>query len=393
MGKKNIRLQKNRDQNIAQSGLDFQITIIYSLLVLIGLVMVSSASTTATDLQIFDHFYLTQRHAFRLILGLILIWLVYRIPIQFWYDNSMLLMLSSITLLVLVLIPGLGRTFNGSTRWLDFGLFSIQVSEVAILFLIIYLSGYLTRRSDEIEVLMTGFLKPMCVLSFASGLINLQPDFGATALLLMTGMVMMYLGGVHLGNFLFFTVGTLIIMVLLAISSPYRLARITSFVDPWGDPLNSGYQLTQSLIAIGSGGLSGNGIGGSVQKLFYLPEANTHFLFSVYVEETGFIGSVILILLFLWFLIRSFQIGKTAMDLSLSFAAYLVYGIGLLVTLQVVMHVAVNMGSLPTKGLDLPFISYGGNSLLISSFIVGIVLRAHYENTQFIRKSKNIGRN
>ncbi len=286
-----------------------------------------------------------------------------------------------------MLVPGLGHTVNGATRWLNLGVFTVQVSEIAKLFLIIYLSGYLIRRSDEITGSM-GFIKPMVILAVAAGLLLLEPDFGAAAVLLMTGLGMMFLGGVRFGHFFLFMFGTLSIMSSLALLSPYRMARITSFLDPWADPFASGFQLVQSLIAVGSGGMFGRGLGGSIQKLSYLPEAHTDFLFAIYAEEFGLLGIVILVGLFVWFTLRCFAIARCAMALQRPFGAYLVYGVGLLVCIQALINIGVNLGALPTKGLTLPFISYGGNSILIMSFAVGIVLRVHLENHQAVEADK-----
>jgi cell division protein FtsW len=372
--------QPKAETALISNALDTQIVLIYGLLALIGLIMVTSASIGMADQQMGDPFYFGKRQFLRLLLGVVLVWLAYRIPTRLWRDNGMVLMLGSIMLLVLVLVPGVGRTVNGSTRWLDLVLFTVQVSEIAKLFLIIYLSGYLIRRSDEIKTDMKGFLKPMIILAVASGLLLMEPDFGAASVLLMTGLGMMYLGGVRFGNFFIFVLGTLSIMVLLAMASPYRMARVTSFLDPWADPFNSGFQLTQSLIAIGSGGMFGTGLGGSIQKLFYLPEAHTDFLFAIYAEELGLIGIVFLIAIYAWFLWRCFSIGKTALLKGRAFGAYLVYGVALLISIQALINMGVNMGALPTKGLTLPFISYGGNSILIMSFAIGLVLRVHYEN-------------
>jgi cell division protein FtsW len=382
-------------ETVISNKLDSQILLIYGLLALIGLIMVTSASIGMADQQMGDPFYFGKRQFLRLLLGVVLVWMAYRIPTRIWRNNGMLLMLGSIVLLALVLVPGVGRTVNGSTRWLDLVLFTVQVSEIAKLFLIIYLSGYLIRRSDEIKTDMMGFLKPMIILALASGLLLLEPDFGAASVLLMTGLGMMYLGGVRFGNFFLFVIGTLSIMVVLAMASPYRMARVTSFLDPWADPFNSGFQLTQSLIAIGSGGLFGTGLGGSIQKLFYLPEAHTDFLFAIYAEEMGLVGILFLVAIYAWFLLRCFNIGKTALQKGRAFGAYLVYGVALLISIQALINMGVNMGALPTKGLTLPFISYGGNSILIMSFAIGLVLRVHYENVVQIdeqpkrKKSKN----
>lgn len=370
-----------RQSSIPES-IDSQILLIFGLLALIGLIMVTSASIGVADVQMNDPFYYGKRQFLRLMLGLLLIWAAYRIPTRLWQENGMLLMLSALFLLVLVLIPGFGRTVNGATRWLDLVVFTIQVSELAKLFLIIYLSGYLIRRSDDIKAGAMGFIKPMIILAMASGLLLLEPDFGAAAVILMTGLGMMFLGGVRFGQFIIFVLGTLSIMVMMALLSPYRMARITGFLDPWADPFDTGFQLTQSLIAIGSGGVFGTGLGGSIQKLFYLPEAHTDFLFAIYAEEFGLVGAIFLIVIYAWFLLRCFQIGKAALLKGRPFGGYLAYGIGLLVSIQSVINIGVNMGALPTKGLTLPLISYGGNSILIMCFSIGLVLRVHYENQQ-----------
>ena len=358
---------------------DRVIALLYLTLICIGLVMVASASIGIADQQNQDPFFYAKRQFLRILLSLALMWFACKIPLEIWKKNGMILMLGSIILLAFVLIPGVGHTVNGSTRWLNFGLFTFQVSEIAKLFLIIYLSGYLIRRSEEVQTNTMAFIKPMLILAVASGLLVMEPDFGAATVLLSTGLGLLFLGGVRFGQFILFVAGTLGIMGLLAVSSPYRLARITSFLDPWADPFNSGFQLTQSLIAIGSGGWFGTGLGGSIQKLFYLPEAHTDFMFAIFAEEMGFVGQVMLIGLFAIFAWRCFGIAKIALQKQQAFGAYLAYGVGLLITLQAVINIGVNMGALPTKGLTLPFISYGGNSILSMSFAVGLVLRVYYE--------------
>ena len=359
--------------------IDRSILVLYLTLIVIGLIMVASASIGVADQQTGDPFFYAKRQLLRILLSLALVWITCKIPLTFWNRNGMLLMLSSIILLACVLIPGVGHTVNGSTRWLNFGVFTFQVSEVAKLFMIIYLSGYLIRRSQELQTNTMGFIKPMLIMAFASGLLILEPDFGAAAVLLLTGLGLMFLGGVRFGQFVVFLTGTLCIMGLLAISSPYRLSRITSFIDPWADPFNSGFQLTQSLIAIGSGGWFGTGLGGSIQKLFYLPEAHTDFLFAIYAEEFGLVGTVVLIALYTLLGLRCFSIGKMALLNQQAFGAYLAYGVGLLITVQAVINIGVNLGALPTKGMTLPFVSYGGNSILSMSLAVGLVLRVFRE--------------
>lgn len=359
--------------------IDIKIVLLFLVLVFIGLIMVTSASMSLADQQMGDPFYFAKRQFLRIVAAMLLILITWQIPMQFWNRHGMSLMIGSIILLAVVLIPGLGYTVNGSTRWIHFGFFTFQVSELAKLLLIIYLSSYLIRRTEEVKSKTTGFIKPMIIISVASGLLLLEPDFGAAVVLLMTGLGLMFLGGVAFGQFILFVMGTLVIMVLLVVSSSYRMDRVTAFLNPWADPWDSGFQLIQSLIAIGSGGWTGTGLGGSIQKLFYLPEAHTDFLFAIYAEEFGVLGSVFLIALFALLAIRCFSIGKRALLSNQAFGGYIAYGVGLLITLQAVINIGVNMGALPTKGLTLPFISYGGNSILSMSFAVGLVLRVYKE--------------
>jgi cell division protein FtsW len=288
-------------------------------------------------------------------------------------------MLFALLLLIVVLIPGMGRTVNGATRWLDFGLFTFQVSELAKLFLVIYLAGYMVRRAEEVRTTAIGFFKPMALLLAAGALLLMEPDFGAAVVVLVTGLGMLFLGGVRFWQFSALMLVTLGMLVFLAISSPYRLERITSFINPWADPYDSGFQLTQSLIAIGSGGWFGVGLGGSVQKLFYLPEAHTDFLFAVLAEELGLIGSLSLLLLYGYLIWRALDIGAQALREGRTFGGYVAYGIGLLIGLQAFVNIGVNMGVLPTKGLTLPLMSYGGNSVVTTCLSIGLLLRVHYE--------------
>lgn len=366
--------------------LDKSIVIVFVLLATIGIIMVTSASIGMAERNMSSAFYYGERQLFRVGLGVILLVLACKIPTKIWHDNSMLLMLFALVLLAFVLIPGVGKTVNGSTRWLNFGLFTVQVSEIARLFLIVYLSSYLTRRSDEVKSNTMGFIKPMIIMGLASGLLLLEPDFGATTVLLITGLGMLFLGGVRFGQFTLFVLGTLMILVLMVLSSPYRMERVTSFLNPWQHPFDSGFQLTQSLIAIGSGGWTGVGLGSSVQKLFYLPEAHTDFLFAIISEEFGFVGALLIIALFVWFLWRCFSIAKQAQFKQQFFGSFVVYGVALMISSQALINMGVNMGALPTKGLTLPLISYGGNSILITSFAIGLVLRVWIELNQTKQK-------
>lgn len=287
--------------------------------------------------------------------------------------------ITSLFMLFLVLVPGIGHKVNGSIRWIGFGPLTLQVSELAKFSVVLYLAGYLVRRENEIQSRLFGFIKPLALLAVVSFLLLLEPDFGATTVIMVTSLGMLFLARVKLSQFavLFLIVASA--LILLALCSPYRLQRITTFLHPWENPFDSGYQLTQSLIAFGRGGFAGVGLGNSVQKLFYLPEAQTDFLFAVLGEETGLIGELIVIVLFVFLVGRALMIGKKAYYLDKSFEAYVAFGFGLWLGLQAMINIGVNSGLLPTKGLTLPLMSYGGNSLLINCVVLAILLRISHD--------------
>jgi cell division protein FtsW len=285
----------------------------------------------------------------------------------------------SLFLLTLVLLPGVGKEVNGSTRWISLGIFNLQVSEAVKLFLIIYIAGYLVRHGEAVRTSLWGFIKPMFMVGLAALLLLLEPDFGATVVIIGTVLGMMYLGGVRFIQFISFLTLFGAAAVLLVVSSPYRMERLTSFLNPWADPFDSGFQLTQSLIAIGTGGWFGTGLGGSVQKLFYLPESHTDFLFAVLSEELGFVGVCMIIALYSLLFYRAVRIALQAEKSGNRFAAYIAYGIGIWLAMQAVINMGVNMGMLPTKGLTLPLMSYGGSSLIVCCMAIGLLLRIHYE--------------
>jgi cell division protein FtsW len=361
------------------------------LLLCIGLVMVTSASIGIADKQLGDPFYFARRHLVYAVLGVFSALVVYRLRLVHWEKSGGMLALFAIFLLLLVLIPGLGRTVNGATRWLDLGVASLQVSEFARLFLLIYLAGYLVRRGQEVRSSVNGFIKPLAVLGLACALILVQPDFGSAVVLLVTALGVMFLAGVRLWQFLILLLSMVVLVAVLAVSSPYRLQRLTAFLDPWSDPFNSGFQLTQSLIAFGSGGWTGAGLGASVQKLFYLPEAHNDFLLAILAEELGLIGVLMILVLFSLLVWRAMYIGFAAEKSGAKFAAYLAYGLGLWIAVQAMVNCGVNMGLLPTKGLTLPLVSAGGSSLLVMCVAIGLLLRIHLEvNTaqaQILKKS------
>lgn len=348
-------------------------------LLILGLIMVGSASVSIAAKHTGEPFYYLWRQMIITGLGLFFAVITLRIPMRFWQQLGPVLVIISILLLSLVFVPGLGHTVNGSTRWIRIANFNFQSSELVKLFCVIYLSGYLVRHVDVVRTRFSGFIKPLALLMIVVVLLLLEPDFGAAAVLLMTAVGMMWLGGVRLSQFFTLMIAVSGAFVLLVMTSPYRMQRLTAFLNPWDDPFGSGFQLTQALIAFGRGEIFGVGLGASVQKLFYLPEAHTDFLFAVMAEEFGLIGVAIVIILFATLVLRAIRIGRNAEIRERPFTGYLAYGIGIWIGLQAFINIGVNMGVLPTKGLTLPFMSYGGSSILVMCIAVALLLRADYE--------------
>lgn len=348
-------------------------------LLLGGFVVLASASISVSDNLTGEAFYYVERQLLAAVIGGAAGFACLYIPMQVWRAAGPLMLLAGLALLFLVLVPGVGYEVNGARRWIRFGVLNLQVSELARLCFIIYLSGYLVRHNKDLRESFTGFLKPMLVLSVACAALLAEPDFGAAIVLLATAMAMLFVAGARVRDFLVFFAAGSIAMAVLAVTSPYRMQRLTGFLDPWSDPYNSGFQLTQSLIAIGRGEWFGVGLGNSVQKLFYLPEAHTDFVFAVYAEEFGLAGSFVLIVLFAALLWRIFRLGVRAIEWDRSFEAYLAIGIGTWLGLQAFINLGVNMGILPTKGLTLPLISYGRSSLIVTMMALGMLLRIHHE--------------
>ena len=348
-------------------------------LLTIGIVMVGSASMVISDRIFGEPFYFLFHQGIFLCIGILLSGYLFRFRLIQWQEISGRLLLISLFLLTLVLIKGIGHEVNGSMRWIGLGPIGFQVSEFAKLAVILYLAGYLVRRDEEVKNRIRGFLKPLSVIGLIALLLLKEPDFGATAVIAATALGMLFLGGVRVGQFLALLVSAVSIFVLLAVSSPYRLQRLTTFIHPWSNAYASGYQLTQSLMAFGHGGLWGTGLGHSIQKLFYLPEAHTDFLFAVLAEETGLIGACSIILLFCILISRAFMIGYAAWQQNLFYGAYIAYGIGLWLGLQSIINIGVNTGLFPTKGLTLPLMSYGGSSMLINCIAIMLLLRIDHE--------------
>jgi len=354
------------------------LTIVLALL-MGGFVILASASISISDSAANNPFFYVQRQLVAAAIGGAAGFVCLFIPMSIWRSLSPLVLFVGFLLLIVVLIPGIGYEVNGSTRWVRIGVMNLQVSEPARLCFLMALAGYLVRRNKSLREEFLGFLRPMVVLIIACVLLLSEPDFGAAVVLLATAMVMMFVAGARIRDFLLFLVVATVALAALAVFSPYRMKRITGFLDPWADPFDSGFQLTQSLIAIGRGEWFGVGLGDSVQKLFYLPEAHTDFVFAVYAEEFGLLGSLILIALFLALLWRVFKLAMRAADAERFFEAYIAIGLGTWLGIQAFINIGVNMGMLPTKGLTLPLISYGRSSLIITMICISLLLRVHHE--------------
>lgn len=349
-------------------------------LLIIGLMMVASSSVMISTKYFHQPFHYLIRQACFLFAGLMLALIVIRTDSSVWEKISVPMMVVCLIMLLIVLIPGIGRVVNGSRRWLNFGPIGIQVSEMAKLSMIFYLAGYLVRQQQAVTNSIFGFIKPMVILGCVAVLLLMEPDFGATVVISGTVMAMLFLAGVRLRYYIGLMILVICALALLAVSSPYRVARLTAFLDPWADQYNSGYQLTQSLIAFGRGGWFGSGLGESIQKLLYLPEAHTDFLFAVLAEELGLVGILVVMTLYSILVIRGLNIGYTAHTQTRLFAAFTAYGLTFWLALQAAINMGVNAGLLPTKGLTLPLLSYGGASMVINCVVVALLLRIDHEN-------------
>jgi cell division protein FtsW len=353
--------------------------LITAAILLLGLVMMTSASISIADKQMHEPLHFLERQINGVALGVLLAMIAMAIPTAVWERLSMPLLTVGFLFLVVVLVPGVGHEVNGSRRWLRAGFMNFQASELARVLLLTYLASYVVRKQTELKEDIKGFLKPLGLLIAAAGLLLLEPDFGAATVLMATGLGILFLAGVKLRNFIALVAIAAAGMAVIAVTSAYRLKRLTSFMDPWADPFNSGFQLTQSLIAIGRGEFTGVGLGSSIQKLFYLPEAHTDFVFAVLAEELGLLGVIATLGLFVLLTWRSFYISRLAAQAGLAFQAYCAAGFGMWLGLQTFINVGVNMGILPTKGLTLPLMSYGGSSIMVTLGWIGLLMRIHHE--------------
>ena len=353
-------------------------------MLLFGFVMVASASLPTAEKLTGNPFHFALRHTVYVVAGLITLLVTLAVPMQTWQQHSGKLLLVGLALLVLVLVAG--HSVNGAQRWIKIGPITIQVAELAKLFFYIYMASYLARREDEIREALKGFIKPLALLFIAAVLLLMQPDFGTVAVMSATTIAMLFLAGAKLWQFFGVFITFMLALILLIIVEPYRMQRMLTFLEPEKDPFGAGYQLMQSLIAFGQGQFSGLGLGNSIQKLQYLPEAHTDFIMSVVAEELGFIGVVAVISLVLMLVSRALVIGRRCLAIEQRYGGYLAYGIGVWFSLQAFVNIGVASGALPTKGLTLPLISYGGTSLVVSAMAVGILLRIDHERRMSGRK-------
>lgn len=341
--------------------------------------MVTSASLPLVETHKLFPLHYALRQSIYILIGLLLAWGMSYVPMRFWEKRQTLALALSFFGLSILLIPGVSRPVNGSTRWLHLGPVAVQPSEFAKLGLILYLSGFLVRYQREVVEAWSGFFRPLLIVGLFGMLLLLEPDFGATVVATSTALGLLFVAGVPLHRFLVLLLGVASCLAIASVASPYRIGRLLSFLDPWSDQFNTGYQLTQALIAFGRGGLLGAGLGCSVQKLLYLPEPHTDFLFAVLAEELGLVGALTVLVLFAGLIHRIFGVAKRAKAQQQFFSAYLVKAIGFIFALQAMVNLGVNMGVLPTKGLTLPFVSFGGSSVCMAFIALGWVLRADFE--------------
>jgi cell division protein FtsW len=366
----------------SESGLPVNgLLLITGLLLVIGLMMMTSASVEIASSQYGDPLFHFKRQAVFAVLGVVIMLVTVCIPTRNWYAASGMLLILAYGLLVLVLVPGVGKVVNGSARWLDLGLFNLQPSELAKLFLVLYLAAFLERHREEVKERWTGFVKPFLITSVAIVLLYFEPDHGAIVIMLTTALSMVFLAGAKLYRLVLVLGSCIAAFFVLAIKYPHVVERFTSFLNPWADEYvyGSGYQLTQALIAFGRGEWLGVGLGNSIQKLYFLPEAHTDFVLAILAEELGLIGVSLVLLLLSLLVYCGLATGRQAEKKELIYQSLSAYGIAVVFASQILINVGVNTGLLPTKGLTLPFVSYGGASLIISCMMVAILIRIQYE--------------
>ena len=378
---------RNALSSNAQS-IDVALLWVVGTLLAIGLVMVYSASIALPDSPKFAAYkptHFLMRHAFSIALAIPVGLIVFATPMRFWQRWAPMLFLACLVLLVIVLIPGVGKVVYGARRWLSLGFTSLQPSELMKLFVILYVADYTVRKQDYMQQFSKGFLPMGAAVAAVGLLLLLEPDLGAFVVIATVAMGMLFLGGVNGKLFAGLVVIAVSTFSLLIMLSPWRRDRIFAYLDPFADPLGKGYQLTHSLIAFGRGEIFGVGLGGSIEKLHYLPEAHTDFLLAVIGEELGLVGVLVVIGLFYWFTRRAFEIGRQAIAIDRVFAGLVAKGVALWLGFQAFINMGVNVGLLPTKGLTLPLMSYGGSGVLVNCIAIAILLRVDFENRKLMR--------
>jgi cell division protein FtsW len=345
----------------------------------LGVVMVASSSIAIAEGQHVGPFYYLWRHLVFLALGLGACVVMARIELSWLERNAMPLLLAGIVLLLLVFVPLIGIRVNGARRWIRLGFVGFQSVEAVKLILVVYMASYLVRHRDNVQASLFGVIKPLGIAAVLVVMLLAQPDFGSAALLMAVTLGMVWLGGARVRNLALLGAMAVPALAWVAMSQDYRVKRLTSFLDPWADPFKDGFQLTQALIAIGRGEWFGVGLGASVQKLFYLPEAHTDFILAVIAEELGLAGIVLVLALFAWLVGRGFVMGLRAIEQGQRFAGYCAFGVSLMIALQALVSIGVNLGVLPTKGLTLPLISSGGSSVMMTCASIGLLVRISYE--------------
>ena len=359
-------------------------------LMLFGLVMVYSASVALGDSPRYPNMkptYFLWRQALFIVISVLVALLVARIPTQQWQRAAPYLFMIGFALLIAVLIPGIGRGVNGARRWISLYALNLQPSEVMKLFCVLYAADYTVRKQEWMQQIKKGFLPLAIVMVLVGVLLQLEPDLGAFMVIVAISFGILFLGGVNVRIFIGLVVVLVVSFVLLVWLSPWRRARIFAYLDPWEEQnaLGKAYQLSHSLIAFGRGEMFGVGLGGSVEKLHYLPEAHTDFLLAVIGEELGFVGVAVVIVLFYWLVRRCFEIGRQAIAVERVYAGLVAKGVGIWIGTQAFINMGVNLGLLPTKGLTLPLMSYGGSGILVNCIALAIVLRVDYENRVMMR--------
>ena len=371
--------------------LDEQLLWVLIALLSIGLVMVYSSSIATAEASRFTghqaNYYLI-RHAIFIILGVAAGCAVFQFPVQTWQKHAPHLFLAGTFLLILVFFPYIGREINGSRRWLSLLVINFQPSELMKLCVVLYAADYTQRKSNVGHLFTKAFVPMLLVMVLTGSLLLFEPDMGAFVVIFCVALCTLWLGGFNVKVFGGLLVALPIAFWTLIYAAPYRMKRATSFLDPWADPFGTGYQLSHALIAFGRGEWFGVGLGGSVEKLFYLPEAHTDFLMAVIAEELGLFGVFVVIALFALFVVRAFQIGRHAAFLERNFAALVAQGIGVWIGIQAIINIGVNVGALPTKGLTLPFLSFGGSGILMNCVAAAMLLRIDYENRVLVRSAK-----